>query len=140
MKQTKGKYLRKETAENTTWDQVIASANKLSSGQGGTGKTWLSKIRIGDETATSYDDATETVKAAIREAIAMDNRIAADPAPFIVLSQYKDSCIEYIVRVWCKNADYWDVYFGLNENVRESFARHGVQMTYNRINVHMMDK
>lgn len=90
--------------------------------------------------STSYDDATETVKAAIREAIAMDSRIAADPAPFIVLSQYKDSCIEYIVRVWCKNADYWDVYFGLNENVRECFARHGVQMTYNHINVHMMEK
>ena len=77
---------------------------------------------------------------ALIEAIAMDSRIAADPAPFIVLSQYKDSCIEYIVRVWCNNADYWDVFFGLNENVRECFARHGVQMTYNHINVHMMDK
>lgn len=96
--------------------------------------------RVDTTFTTSYDDATETVKAAIREAIAMDSRIVADPAPFIVLSQYKDSCIEYIVRVWCNNADYWDVFFGLNENVRECFARHGVQMTYNHINVHMMDK
>ena len=33
--------------------------NALVQGEGGTGKTWLSKVRIGDETATSYDDATQ---------------------------------------------------------------------------------
>ncbi len=48
-----------EPADNATWDQVMAGANALVQGEGGTGKTWLSKVRIGDETATSYDDATQ---------------------------------------------------------------------------------
>ena len=55
------------------------------------------------------------------------------------LSEYKDSCIEYTVRVWCKCADYWDVFFNLNENVRESFAAKGVEMTYNHMNVHILE-
>ncbi len=86
----------------------------------------------------SYDDATEAVRAAILEAAKADERIMSDPAPFIVIGQYKDSCVEYIVRLWCKNADYWDVYFGMNERVRERFAADGVHMTYNHLNVHMV--
>ena len=86
----------------------------------------------------SYGDSTEAVRAAILEAAQADEKILADPAPFIVIGQYKESSVEYIVRVWCKNADYWDVYFGMNERVRERFAADGVHMTYNHINVHMV--
>ena len=88
--------------------------------------------------SASYDDATADVRAAILDAAQADPKILADPAPFIVVSKYKDSAIEYIVRVWCNNADYWDVYFGMNERVRDSFAAHGVQMTYNHMNVHII--
>lgn len=87
---------------------------------------------------TSYDASTEAVRSAILEAIGQDDKILNDPAPFIVIGAYKDSTVEYIVRVWCKNVDYWDVYFGLNERVRESFARNGVQMSYSHVNVHVV--
>ncbi len=86
----------------------------------------------------SYDDSTEAVRAAILEAARADERILADPAPFIVIGAYKESSVEYIVRLWCKNADYWDVYFGMNERVRERFAADGVHMTFQHINVHMV--
>jgi len=86
----------------------------------------------------SYDDSTEAVRAAILEAAQADDKILADPAPFIVIGQYKESSVEYIVRLWCNNADYWDVYFGMNERVRERFAANGVHMTYNHVNVHMV--
>ena len=45
-----------------------------------------------------------------------------------------------MVRVWVKNADYWDVHFALNERVRESFARNGVAMSYAHMNVHLVEK
>ena len=89
--------------------------------------------------SAAYESSTEDVKAAIYEAISRDEKILRDPAPFVRLSEYKDSCIEYTVRVWCKCADYWDVFFNLNENVRESFAEKGVEMTYNHMNVHILE-
>ena len=89
--------------------------------------------------SAAYESSTEDVKAAILEAISHDEKILKDPAPFVRLSEYKDSCIEYTVRVWCKCADYWDVFFNLNENVRESFAAKGVEMTYNHMNVHILE-
>ena len=86
----------------------------------------------------SYDNSTEEVKKAIMEAISEQSGIVDHEPPFVVIGAYKDSSIEYIVRVWCNNADYWDVYFGLNERVRESFERNGVKMTYAHVNVHVV--
>jgi len=88
--------------------------------------------------SASYEDSTEAVRAAILEAARADSKILAEPAPFIVVSAYKDSAVEYIVRLWCSNADYWDVYFGMNERVRETFEKRGVTMTYPHLNVHMV--
>ena len=96
--------------------------------------------RVDMNFCASYDNSTEEVKAAIFDAIGRDARILADPAPFVRLSAYKDSVVEYVVRVWCRGADYWDVYFDLNENVRECFAEKGVQMSYSHVNVHMVEK
>lgn len=90
--------------------------------------------------SAAYESPTDDVKAALFEAISLDSRILQDPAPFVRLSEYRDSCIEYTVRVWCKNSDYWDVFFNLNENVRDCFAEKGVEMTYNHMNVHILEK
>ena len=88
--------------------------------------------------SASYDDATEKVKAAIMEAVFAEGRILSEPEPFVGLKEYKASSIDYTLRAWCKNGDYWNVYFSLNEKVRESFLRNGVTMTYEHINVHMV--
>ena len=98
-------------------------------------------LRRVDRTFTaSYECPTDAVKAAIFHAIAKDERILADPAPFVRVLDYKGSTVEYVVRVWCKGADYWDVYFNLNENVRESFAEKGVKFSYEHVNVHIVEK
>lgn len=87
---------------------------------------------------TSYDCTTEAVRSAISGAIAKTDKTVAEPAPFIALAAYNASNIEYTVRVWCKTEDYWDVYFGLNENIRESFRDNGIEMTYEHLNVHVV--
>ena len=96
--------------------------------------------RVDMSFSASYEDSTEAVKAAILQAAAGDERIIAEPAPFVALKEYKASSIDYAVRVWCKNSDYWDVYYGMNERVRVCFEENGIQMTYEHINVHLVEK
>lgn len=85
----------------------------------------------------SYDSATEDVRRAVLAAAAKDERILTEPAPMAAISGFGSSSVEYTVRVWCKSEDYWDVLFALNENIRESFAEYGVEMSYDHLNVHI---
>ena len=92
------------------------------------------------QVTASYDAPTETVRQACFRAIEQCGKILSDPAPQVLLSNYLDSSIEYSIRVWCKPEDYGDVYFPLLAALREAFAEAGVEMTYNHLNVHLVDK
>lgn len=105
-----------------------------------TNYTRLGKRRVDMTFTASYDAPTQTVKQAIREALAQFPQIKAEPAPAIYLSNYGASSIEYVVRVWVDGGDYWTVYYGVMEAVRETFAQHSVEMTYDHLNVHLLDK
>ena len=99
----------------------------------------LGKRRVDLNFTASYDAPTATVKKAIAEVVeAQGNLILNDPAPAILLSEYQASSIQYTVRVWVDAADYWTVYGNINEGVRESFNRNGVEMTYEHVNVHLV--
>lgn len=88
--------------------------------------------------SASYDAPTETVKAALAEAVDIP-LVLKDQPVFIRLSKYADSSIEYAVRVWVNNADYWNANFEIMERVRDCFRTHGVEMSYPHLNVHTIN-
>ena len=88
----------------------------------------------------SYDCDVETVKAALAEAVGTVPQVLNDPEVFIHVSSFGNSSIEYTVRAWCRHEDYWDVYFAVIEAVPAAFKAHGVQMTYDHLNVHVLEK
>ena len=85
-----------------------------------------------------YDDATEDVLAALLDAAREMPLVLSDPAPEAFVNSYQDSNIEYGLNVWCLPDDYWDVLHGVNALVREQYEKHGVHMSYNHLNVHMV--
>lgn len=96
--------------------------------------------RVDLKVSASYDSTTEQVKAAVMDVINADSRIKQDEGhePFVRISNYNSNDIEYTIRVWVDNADYWGVYFDTLENIRESFAKHGVEFSYPHTMVHMV--
>lgn len=87
-----------------------------------------------------YSCSTASVKEAISDAIGSIPQALKEPAPFIAIGAYGTSSIEYTVRVWAKSCDYWTVYYALNERIRDSFDAHGVMMSFDHVNVHILDK
>ena len=102
--------------------------------------TALGRRRITVTVTASYNAPTETVRAACLSAIARTDFILTDPAPEVLLNNYGASSIEYLVRVWCTHSNYSAVRFPLMEHLRTAFAEHGVEMTYDHLNVHLVDK
>ena len=100
----------------------------------------LDKRRVTVTVTASYDAPTETVRQACLDAVARIPEVLQDPAPEVLLTNYGQSSIEYKVRVWCKPAHYGDVLFPLTEYLRDTFQAAGVEMTYDHLNIHILDK
>lgn len=124
--------------------QMIIVPNKEISSSKITNYSEIGYRRIVSAFTASYDVPTETVKKACFDAMARldtvvkDKRGTSEPAVF--LTNYGDSSIEYTLYCWTKVADYLPTKLKLNELVREEFAKNGVEMTYQHINVHMVEK
>ena len=89
--------------------------------------------------SASYNDAPEAVRSACLKALSRTPNILPDPAPQVVLTAYGESSIEYRVRFWAKTEDYWDAHFRSLEEIHRAFAEDGVTMTYNHLNVHIVE-
>jgi len=86
--------------------------------------------------SASYDAPVQQVLDALIRAGDLE-KVLPDPAPAAVVTAYGDSAISYSLRLWVKNADYWDVYFQVNKRVKEIFDEEGIAMTYPHLNVHL---
>ena len=92
--------------------------------------------RVDVNVSASYDSPVQEVIGALCAAGTVDKALA-DPAPFAAITSYGDSAINYTLRVWVNNADYWDVFFAVNQNVKKIFDERGITMTYPHLNVHL---
>lgn len=119
---------------------VVMIPNKTLSDSLMTNYTAMGRRRICRKVTAAYGAPTETVKAACRKAVDGTPGVLSDPAPAVYLSSYGDSSIEYSVYCWAAPDDYWDVYFGVGERLRDTFADAGVEMTYNHLNVHVVEE
>ncbi|MBR1972225.1 MAG: mechanosensitive ion channel family protein [Oscillospiraceae bacterium] len=92
--------------------------------------------RVDIAASASYDAPVQNVLDALVQAGTVD-KVLMDPAPMAVVTAYGESAISYSLRLWVKNADYWDVYFLVNQRVKAIFDEQGIAMTYPHINVHL---
>jgi small conductance mechanosensitive channel len=85
----------------------------------------------------AYGDSYAHAKEVISKLIEADDRILADPAPFIALSELNDSSVDITVRAWVKTADFWGVFFDMNEKIYETFGREGINIPFPQMDVHL---
>lgn len=86
---------------------------------------------------TSLDADVENVKKIIRKAVECNHMALDNPSPFVRLSEQGKSALSFDVRVWCKNADYWDVKYDTIESVKKAFDENGINVPHNQLDVHV---
>ena len=90
---------------------------------------WVYSISYGDD----YDKA----KSVLRGLCDKDQRILKSPEPFIELGKLNDSSVDITLRVWVNSADYWAVYFSMNEKVYKAFAEEELHIPFPQMDVHI---
>jgi small conductance mechanosensitive channel len=84
-----------------------------------------------------YDDDILKAKKILEEIIKSDDRILDDPAPTIAVLELGDSSVNFAVRPWVKTADYWGVFFDLQEKIKLRFDEEGITIPFPQRDVHM---
>ena len=85
----------------------------------------------------AYGDSTSKAREVLNKLISDDSRILSDPESFVAVSELADSSVNFVVRAWVKAEDYWDVYFEMNENVYNTFAKEGLNIPFPQMDVHV---
>ncbi len=93
--------------------------------------------RVELRVSASYDAAPDRVIALLARMAAEHPLILDDPNQMIHVDGYGDSAVQYVMRVWCANADYWTVYYDLMDGFKAAFDAAGIEMTYPHLNIHL---
>jgi len=84
-----------------------------------------------------YGDSTEDAKKVILELLVANSKILKDPEPFVAVSELADSSVNFAVRAWVEAADYWDVFFDMNEKIYNTFNQKGLNIPFPQMDVHV---
>ena len=90
---------------------------------------WLLSISYGDD-----------VDVARREILAMleaDSRVLKDKAPVVYVKNLGESSVDLSIRAWVANADYWSLYFDMNEKMYKELPLKGLNFPFPQMDVHL---
>ena len=101
--------------------------------------TEADKRRVDHVFSISYDADYRKAVGAIYKALGKCPKILDEEGykPFVRMCAHSASSIDISVRVWCRTADYWDVYFDVIEHVRAQFIEENIEIPYQQLDVHM---
>ncbi len=121
-------------------NQRIIIPNSAVYGNTITNTSALPTRRIDLVIGISYDDNIGTAKQIIEGIIGADERILADPAPVIAVSELADSSVNLVVRPWVSTADYWAVRFHLLETIKVKLEEGGISIPFPQRDVHIYNE
>ena len=84
-----------------------------------------------------YGDDLLKAKSLLEELVNADERILKEPAVTVAVSELADSSVNFVVRPWVNAADYWGVYFDMQERVKLRFDAEGICIPYPQRDVHI---
>ena len=84
-----------------------------------------------------YEQDVLKVKRVLSNIVDAHDLILKTPEPFIALSEHGDSAVNFVVRVWVNNSDYWKVHFDLLESVKIKFDEEEISIPYPQMDLHI---
>lgn len=91
-----------------------------------TNYTTAGYLRVDTMMAIAPDMNIDKAREVAIAAIAAHPKVLQEPKPDVAVLKVADGMITLAIRPYCKQADYWDVYFGIQELVKKAWDANGV--------------
>jgi small conductance mechanosensitive channel len=89
-------------------------------------------LLIGIGYSSDIQKAIEVMEGLIKA----DERVLAEPAHQIAVSELADSSVNFVVRMWCNKGDYWGLKFDMTRAIKESFDQNGIEIPFPQRTIH----
>lgn len=94
--------------------------------------------RIDWSIGVAYGTDMERARAAILEILSAEEKLEKTPAPVVWINELADSSVNLTVRAWVPTAEYWDVYFRMNELFYKRLPEQGIEFPFPQMDVHLV--
>ncbi|MGI4991802.1 mechanosensitive ion channel family protein [Halobacteriovorax sp. GFR7] len=84
-----------------------------------------------------YGDDIKKAKEVLMRLTKEHPLILNEPETVVAVSALADSSVNFAVRPWVKSADYWQVMFDMQENVKLEFDKEGISIPFPQRDVHL---
>lgn len=85
-----------------------------------------------------YGDDIDKARGIIERLALADERSLKEPAPLIEVAELADSSVNFTVRVWCNNANYFPLKFALTKAIKQTFDKEGISIPFPQRVVHIV--
>jgi small conductance mechanosensitive channel len=86
----------------------------------------------------SYSNDIKKVQQIMRNVLAADSRVLADPSPVVAIKELGESSINFFVMPWVKTKDYGDVLFETTEKIKLAFDANDIKIPFPQRDVHLI--
>ena len=87
-----------------------------------------------------YEDDIKKTKEVLNNIVSSHEKILIDKGITKAVSELADSSVNFVLRVWVKTPDYWDVKFDLTETIKLRFDEEGISIPFPQQDVHHYNK
>jgi small conductance mechanosensitive channel len=88
----------------------------------------------------SYSDDIKKVKNILSEIVNSKEKILKDKDITIVVGELADSSVNFFVRFWVNNQEYWNVYWDFIETVKLKFDQENIKIPFPQRDIHLYNK
>ena len=98
--------------------------------------------RLEWKVSLEYGVDAEACKAKLLEIAVADPRVVDSSEkgaqdPFAAVSSLGDSSVEFVLRAWVKSADYWPVFFAVNDAIYKQLPEAGFHFPFPQMDIHI---
>ncbi len=126
------------TKVRTPDNKMISVPNSSVSGGNIVNYSTEEKRRVDLTFGVGYGSDIDKVKRVIESALDDHELVLHDDGYTVRLSEQGDSSLNFVCRFWVKSADYWTVYYDLNETMTKRFEQENIEIPYNKLDVNLI--
>ena len=96
--------------------------------------------RVDLEFEISEEENFDEAKKILMNVISSHAKIIQDMEKTVRVCNATDNGVVICCRSWCKNEDYWDVFFDVREEAKRGFDKANIEFPYEQLDVRVIDK